>query len=123
MIRFFFFFSSRRRHTRLQGDWSSDVCSSDLDRLLDPLERDPSVAGGFRAVSWDHALDRVVAEIRRIQAEHGPDAFAVLSGVSLTNEKSYLVGKFARLAVGTANLDYNGRFCMVSAGVGSKKAL
>src|SRR2546426_11519993 len=27
---FFFFFSSRRRHTRLQGDWSSDVCSSDL---------------------------------------------------------------------------------------------
>src|SRR3989454_4773242 len=29
----FFFFSSRRRHTRLQGDWSSDVCSSDLDDL------------------------------------------------------------------------------------------
>src|SRR5205807_6709554 len=28
----FFFFSSRRRHTRLQGDWSSDVCSSDLNR-------------------------------------------------------------------------------------------
>src|SRR5256885_13138371 len=27
---FCFFFSSRRRHTRLQGDWSSDVCSSDL---------------------------------------------------------------------------------------------
>src|SRR2546426_5847527 len=30
MWSFFFFFSSRRRHTRLQGDWSSDVCSSDL---------------------------------------------------------------------------------------------
>src|SRR6266446_10474257 len=29
----FFFFSSRRRHTRLQGDWSSDVCSSDLRRF------------------------------------------------------------------------------------------
>src|SRR5256885_17217335 len=29
-----FFFSSRRRHTRLQGDWSSDVCSSDLNRQL-----------------------------------------------------------------------------------------
>src|SRR5205807_6275143 len=28
------FFSSRRRHTRLQGDWSSDVCSSDLDAHL-----------------------------------------------------------------------------------------
>src|ERR1022692_5034511 len=30
LIVFFVFFSSRRRHTRLQGDWSSDVCSSDL---------------------------------------------------------------------------------------------
>src|SRR5256885_7801496 len=30
VMRLFFFFSSRRRHTRLQGDWSSDVCSSDL---------------------------------------------------------------------------------------------
>src|SRR5256885_2491375 len=29
-----FFFSSRRRHTRLQGDWSSDVCSSDLKRPI-----------------------------------------------------------------------------------------
>ena len=47
----------------------------------------------------------------------------MLSGVSLTNEKSYLIGKFARLALHTANLDYNGRFCMVSAGVGNKKAL
>src|SRR4051812_22177987 len=32
----FFFFSSRRRHTRLTCDWSSDVCSSDLQRALDP---------------------------------------------------------------------------------------
>src|SRR5437762_13818303 len=31
---FFFFFSSRRRHTRYIGDWSSDVCSSDLDRSI-----------------------------------------------------------------------------------------
>src|SRR5256885_3554268 len=31
---FNFFFSSRRRHTRLQGDWSSDVCSSDLWRVV-----------------------------------------------------------------------------------------
>src|SRR3989454_6955081 len=30
-----FFFSSRRRHTRLQGDWSSDVCSSDLGAAAD----------------------------------------------------------------------------------------
>jgi assimilatory nitrate reductase catalytic subunit len=93
------------------------------DRLLHPMERDEASPGGFRQVSWDLALDRVVSEIRRIQAEHGDDAFAMLSGVSLTNEKSYLIGKFARLALHTANLDYNGRYCMVSAGAGNKKAL
>jgi assimilatory nitrate reductase catalytic subunit len=93
------------------------------DRLLHPMERDPSVPGGFRRTTWDRALDRVVTEFRRIQEQHGPDAVAMLSGVSITNEKSYLVGKFARLALGTANLDYNGRFCMVSAGVANKKAL
>src|SRR5690348_8823382 len=37
---FFFFFSSRRRHTRWTGDWSSDVCSSDLIRLLERRELD-----------------------------------------------------------------------------------
>src|SRR5690348_17823458 len=34
MFYFFFFFSSRRRHTRWTGDWSSDVCSSDLEAAL-----------------------------------------------------------------------------------------
>jgi len=93
------------------------------DRLLEPLERDPSHPDGFRPVSWDHALDRTVSEIQRIQSRYGKDAFAMLSGVSLNNEKSYLIGKFARLALGTANLDYNGRLCMVSAGVANKRAL
>jgi assimilatory nitrate reductase catalytic subunit len=93
------------------------------DRLLTPLERDPTHPDGFRKVSWDHALARTVDEIRRIQAAHGNDAFAMLSGVSLDNEKSYLIGKFARLALGTANLDYNGRLCMVSAGMANKRAL
>src|SRR2546426_12797146 len=37
MFIIFFFFSSRRRHTRLQGDWSSDVCSSDLTAFLDAM--------------------------------------------------------------------------------------
>ena len=90
------------------------------DRLLSPLAR---VEGkGFEPLAWDAAMGRVVAEIERIQARYGRDAFAMLSGVSLTNEKSYLVGKFARVALRTRNLDYNGRLCMVSAGAGNKKA-
>jgi assimilatory nitrate reductase catalytic subunit len=92
------------------------------DRLLHPMERDESAPGGFRQVSWDHAIDRTVREIQRIGDTYGKDAFAMLSGVSLNNEKSYLIGKFARLALGTANLDYNGRLCMVSAGAANKRA-
>src|SRR5256885_8202980 len=42
LVSFFFFFSSRRRHTRLQGDWSSDVCSSDLQ-------------GGSKQLAWSDA--------------------------------------------------------------------
>jgi assimilatory nitrate reductase catalytic subunit len=90
------------------------------DRLLHPLER--AEGAGFQRTDWEHALGRTVSEIRRIQSKYGPDAFAMLSGVSLTNEKSYLVGKFARIALKTRNLDYNGRLCMVSAGAGNKKA-
>ncbi len=89
------------------------------DRLLHALRR---TGQGFAPIPWEQAMEHAVAGIRRIQEAYGKDAFAVLSGVSLTNEKSYLAGKFARLGVGTRNLDYNGRLCMVSAGAGNKKA-
>src|SRR5262245_10792697 len=90
------------------------------DRLLEPLQRVEGV--GFKPLSWEASMERTVAEIRRIQETDGKDAFAMLSGVAITNEKSYLVGKFARVALKTKNLDYNGRLCMVSAGAGNKKA-
>lgn len=89
------------------------------DRLKSPLARVEGV--GFRPMAWEAALDRTAAEIRRIQQTYGNDAFAILSGASLTNEKAYLMGKFARVAVQTANIDYNGRLCMVSAAAASKK--
>ncbi len=90
------------------------------DRLLSPLRR---VEGqGFVSIGWEEAFSTTVKEIQRVQQKYGRDAVAMLSGVSLTNEKSYLVGKFARLALQTSELDYNGRLCMVSAGAGNKKA-
>jgi assimilatory nitrate reductase catalytic subunit len=89
------------------------------DRLKSPLAR---VEGkGFEAIGWDAALDRVVSEIKRIQERYGKDSFAFLTGASLTNEKAYLMGKFARVALQTANIDYNGRLCMVSSATASKK--
>lgn len=90
------------------------------DRLLSPMKRVEGV--GFVPISWEEAYTETVRQIQRIQEKYGKDSVAMLSGVSLTNEKSYLIGKFARLALQTQELDYNGRLCMVSAGAGNKKA-
>jgi assimilatory nitrate reductase catalytic subunit len=92
------------------------------DRLLTAFERDAASPSGFRPMSYGSAIERVASQIARIQSENGPDAFAVLSGASLTTEKAYLMGKFARVCLGTRYIDYNGRLCMVSAGAANKKA-
>ncbi len=92
------------------------------DRLLQAYERHPQSPSGFRAMAYEQAIERVASEIQRIQAEHGNDAFGVLTGASLTTEKAYLIGKFARVCLKTSNIDYNGRLCMVSAAAANKKA-
>jgi assimilatory nitrate reductase catalytic subunit len=91
------------------------------DRLKAPLMRQEGT--GFVPVSWEEALAKVAGEITRIQKTYGKDAFALLGGASLTNEKAYLMGKLARVAIKTANIDYNGRLCMVSAAAAAKKIL
>jgi assimilatory nitrate reductase catalytic subunit len=92
------------------------------DRLLHAYQKAPDTPSGFRQMPYDDAIRRVASAIERIQSEHGRDAFAVLSGASLTTEKTYLMGKFAHMCLRTANIDYNGRLCMVSAAAGNKKA-
>ena len=89
------------------------------DRLLNPLMRTDH---GFRTSTWDESLDFSVRRMREIQAKYGKDSVAVFGGASLITEKAYLLGKFARVALGTRHIDYNGRLCMVSAGVGYKLA-
>ena len=92
------------------------------DRLLHAYRRDESAPGGFSPIAYQEAIKRVAAEIERIQLQYGPHAFGLLSGASLTTEKTYLVGKFAHMGLKTSNIDYNGRLCMVSAAAGNKKA-
>jgi assimilatory nitrate reductase catalytic subunit len=89
------------------------------DRLLAPLIRESS---GFRQTGWNEALGFTASRLRQIQERYGPDSVAVYGGASLTTEKAYLLGKFARVALGTRHIDYNGRLCMVSAGVAYKMA-
>ncbi|MEV7123105.1 molybdopterin oxidoreductase family protein [Kitasatospora griseola] len=91
------------------------------DRLTAPLLRRDRKQP-FREVSWDEALEFTVEQINRIQREHGRDAFGMLGGASLFSEKTYLVGKFARVALKTRHVDYNGRLCMVSAAGANKLA-
>ena len=90
------------------------------DRLLDPLLRTDT---GFRAAAWDEALDFTARRLRELQEKYGRDSVAVYGGASLTTEKAYLLGKFARVALGTRHIDYNGRLCMVSAGTAYKGIL
>jgi assimilatory nitrate reductase catalytic subunit len=90
------------------------------DRLKAPLLRNDA---GFREAGWDEALDFTARRLQEIQARYGKDSVAIYGGASLTSEKSYLLGKFARVALGTRHIDYNGRLCMVSAGTAYKMAL
>lgn len=89
------------------------------DRLLYPLIKRN---GMFERASWDEALDLVISKFKGLQAQHGKESIGVYSGSSLTTEKTYLMGKFARAGLGTCYVDYNGRLCMVSAAAGNNKA-
>jgi assimilatory nitrate reductase catalytic subunit len=88
-------------------------------RLTSPLVRS---GGELVPATWDEALDRVAEGLARTRTEHGPDACGVFGGGGLTNEKAYSLGKFARIVLGTSQIDYNGRFCMSSAAAAGMKA-
>src|SRR5690348_12673823 len=73
-VLFFFFFSSRRRHTRWTGDWSSDVCSSDLpaSELPAPVPRAERRAAGRHRRRRDHAGDQHAHGLRLDAGDHRP---------------------------------------------------
>jgi assimilatory nitrate reductase catalytic subunit len=99
--------------------WTSAALLASPHRLTTPLVR---TDGELRPADWDTALDLVARRLRKIADEHGPDGNAVFGGGGLTNEKAYLLGKFARVALGTSQVDYNGRFCMSSAAAAAGRA-
>jgi assimilatory nitrate reductase catalytic subunit len=104
--------------------WSSTELLDHPERLLRPLVR---ATPGDRTsplveTTWDDALGRLVDAIRSTQAVHGRDAVGCFGGGSLTNEQAYQFGKFARVALRTSAIDYNGRFCMSSAAGAANRA-
>ncbi|GIG30767.1 molybdopterin oxidoreductase [Cellulomonas marina] len=104
--------------------WTAAELLDHPERLLAPLVRAVPGDRSSRLVptTWEDAYDRIAAAVRTTQAVHGPDAVGVFGGGGLTNEKAYALGKFARVALGTSAIDYNGRFCMSSAATAANRA-
>lgn len=78
--------------------------------------------GELEEAGWDEALGRIAEGLGRVRAAHGADTVGVFGGGGLTNEKAYALGKFARVVLGTSQIDYNGRFCMSSAAAAHQRA-
>ncbi|WP_026575412.1 assimilatory nitrate reductase catalytic subunit NasC [Bacillus sp. UNC438CL73TsuS30] len=79
------------------------------ERLKYPMLK---VNGEFVRISWEEALQQFKENFTRVQEEDGQNALAVYGSASITNEEAYLLGKFARVALKTKYIDYNGRLCM-----------
>src|SRR4051812_3517347 len=101
--------------------WTATGLRGHRERLTTPLVRDRST-GELRVAGWDEALDLVAGRLNDLRASYGADAVGVFGGGGLTNEKAYQLGKLARVALGTSQVDYNGRWCMSSAASAANRA-
>ncbi len=75
-------------------------------RLTHPLVREGDRhTGTLRRASWDEALDRAAAGLGAAVDRHGPTTFGLFSCSKATNELNYATQKFARVAIGSNNID------------------
>jgi formate dehydrogenase major subunit len=85
------------------------------DRITEPLVRRN---GTWQVATWDEALDAAASALRRARGAGGPGAVGVLASSRATNEENYLTHKFARLALGTHNVDCCARVCHAPSAAG-----
>src|SRR5215467_15734742 len=106
---FFFFFSSRRRHTRLQGDWSSDVCSSDLARDQILVVAGLKVGQLAGKPEFEAARDRLIAsgafETVGYKFEPGPDKLGYVATFQVTETPSIFPVQFEDLGVSAKDVE------------------
>ncbi len=112
-------FPVNRGQMCIKGFTSGDLIGN-ADRLKAPMLRKPN--GELEAVSWDSALDFIAERVLALQRAHGNASIGAFGSGALSNEKAYLLGKFARVALRTPHIDYNGRYCMASAAAGQNRA-
>jgi formate dehydrogenase major subunit len=106
-------------HTCLKGRFAHQFSRS-RERLTAPLIRE---GDGFRLASWEEATNRIVSELTRIKAAHGPDAIAGLASSRATNEDCYAMSRLIRAAIGTNNLDNCSRVCHSPTSFAMRKSL
>lgn len=75
-----------------------------LARLTEPMVRDTR-GGSLRPATWDEAIDRAAAGLRRVVDSHGPQSFGLFSCSKSTNEMNFAAQKFARTVLGSNNID------------------
>ena len=113
-----------RAHPVSQGrlcilGWNAHQFVHHPQRLTNPLIKRN---GGFAEATWDEALDLVAERLTEIKERHGSDSLAVLSSAKCTNEENFVMMKFARVVLGTNNVDHCARLCHASTVIGLVKA-
>jgi len=94
-------------HLCVKGRYAFDFVHA-ADRLTTPMIRE---GGGWKSVTWDQAIAFTAEKLRGIVDRHGADSVGVLGSARATNEENYLAQKFARVVLGTNNVDCCARVC------------
>lgn len=96
-----------RGHLCVKGRYAYEFVRAP-DRVTQPMIR---IAGAWKQVSWNEAIPFAAESLSRITTQHGPDSVGVLGSARATNEENYLAQKFARVVLGTNNVDCCARVC------------
>jgi formate dehydrogenase major subunit len=94
-------------HLCVKGRYAFDFVSA-ADRITEPLVR---TSDGWQPISWDAAIDFTAELLGRLLHKYGPDSIGILGSARGTNEENYLAQKFARVVLGTNNVDCCARVC------------
>ena len=78
--------------------------TSNPERIRQPLVRRN---GKLEPASWEDALEEVARRIKQVHEAHGSSAIGVIGSNHTTNEENYLLNRFARVTLGTNNLDHH----------------
>jgi formate dehydrogenase major subunit len=98
---------SNHGHACVKGRYAFDYVYAE-DRVTSPMIRKN---GSWENVSWDEVIRYIAGRFQDASARHGPDSIGVLSSARGTNEENYVAQKFARVVLGTNNIDCCARVC------------